>query len=104
MSITRRRETRYTARPSTTTANPIGPIPDVILSQSLLAGASGISDAASSDTGNEGVVAEEYRQIKCSFSVTIRRDASVVRIQVESNSAHDVSAGVYRWPSWDNGL
>ena len=36
-----------------------------------------MSDSASSNTGQGGMLFEEYREIKCCFSVTIRRDAYV---------------------------
>jgi len=80
MSLTRRREPRYTGTPHSNAAKSAllegqAPIPDLALPQPLMTNAGVMSDTASSDTGHGGMVAEDYREIKCSFSVTIRRDA-----------------------------
>ncbi|CAD6581228.1 MAG: hypothetical protein TREMPRED_002944 [Tremellales sp. Tagirdzhanova-0007] len=57
-------------------------VPDLALPQSLVTGRGGWSDAASPETDHPGMISEEYREIECCFSVTIRRDAWGVPVAI----------------------
>ncbi|WWD16065.1 hypothetical protein CI109_100490 [Kwoniella shandongensis] len=77
ISLTRHRPRHLSATPASQPAKSAASappyIPDLALPQSIF------SDGASSDAGGSG---DEFREIKCCFSVTIRRDAWGVPVAI----------------------